>query len=379
MKVEILQENLKKGIDTVKGAVATRSTLPVIENILMEATHGGVRLTATNLEVAVSVGIGGRVDEEGAVTVPTRTLAETVGKWPKARVDLSTDGGSVVIVSGSRKIILNGPPAEDYPPIPDTAGGPKITLKRDYLVEAIRQTAFAAATADDRPVLMAVRLAASEGKVAMAAADGHRLAVKEFPTPTPVELAVLIPAATLRLARKLLTAKGCDTEDVELHTNDKVPTTQASIVLPGTYVPGLTDLRITAQLVLGTFPNYLQLIPASWDTRTVASRKELQAAVKEASVFAAQGSDIIRLHLGADSIRLTARAEEVGEYVQEIPAKVEGGENKIAIQSNYLTDALGALSGEEAALEMTTPRSPMVWCDPDDASYVHVLMPMFVQ
>ncbi len=377
MKLSCLQENLNKGLGIVGRAVAARTTLPITSNVLLATDQNRLKLVATNLEIAIVHWIGAKVEEEGSITVPARLLSEFVGSLPNDRIDmeLNKKSKSVQLKCARFEARISGMDAEDFPPIPQVEKGVTVKLEREALRQAISRVVFAAATEDSRPILTGVHLELQGDKIAMAAADGFRLAVEKVSLESPVKepLGVVIPAKSLTELNRLL---GDGQEPVSM----TVSPTKGQVLF------NLGNVQLVSQLVQGTFPNYPQLIPQKYSTKAVVSAAEFLRATKAASIFARDSSGIVRLHvvpgggeMGVGKITVSARAEEVGENVTEVDAKIEGEEAKIALNSKYLSDVLGVLDKGEVALETTSPSSPGVIRPVGSDGYVHVVMPMFVQ
>ncbi|MBI4338351.1 MAG: DNA polymerase III subunit beta [Chloroflexi bacterium] len=374
MKVACLQENLSKALAVVGRAVATRTTLPVTQNVLLATDQGRLKLSATNLEIAISTWVGGNVHEEGTITIPARLLTDFVNSLPEGHIEIITTPRplGIQITCGRFEARIHGTDAEEFPPIPSVEVGVGASITQKALRAAIGQVVFAAATEDSRPVLTGVKVEI-EGEVAtFAAADGFRLAVHTAPLATPASQAVafIIPARTLREVDRLLADQQ---EPVQF-----LVTPQRSQALFR-----LENVELVTQLVQGTFPNYKQLIPQGFATRTLVSREEFTRATRTASIFARDGSGIVRLQIlpQADGGKMvvSARAEELGDNTGEVDVKAEGEEAKIAFNSRYLNDVLGVLTEKEVALETSTPSSPGVLKPVGADNYVHVIMPMFVQ
>ncbi len=209
MEVHVSQDGLKRGLGTVRGAAATTTMLPITKNVLFQTVPGGVRLTAYNLEVAASVTVAGKVITEGTATTPVKTLWDIVGKWPKGQVSLTNanGGGGLAAKSGSRQITLHGAPSAEFLPIPAVKASGAL-IPSVGLIEAVDAVAFAAATENTRPVLSGCKVGISEGQMTVVAADGFRLVVKKVPGIIGDAKDCVIPTPTLRLIRRLLSAKG---------------------------------------------------------------------------------------------------------------------------------------------------------------------------
>ncbi len=376
MKLSCLQENLSRGLGVVGRAVATRTTLPITNNVLLVTDQSRLKLVATNLEMAISYWIGAKIEEEGAITVPARLLTEFVNSLPNDKIDisLSSQTKTLELKCARFEARISGVDAKDFPPIPTVEGGVTTKLEVEPFCQGISQVAFAAALEESRPVLTGVDAQFDNDLLTLAAADGFRLAVYKLPLATPVsqKTEVIIPARTLAELNRLMT-DGEETVDITINTDKS----QALF--------RLKDTELVSQLIQGTFPQYDQLIPQSHNTRAVIDVAEFLRATKTASIFARDGSGIVRLLIssGGEStpgkLTVSARSEEIGDDVGEVDAVVEGEEAKIAFNGRYLVDVLSVLPETQVALEVTNPSSPGVLRPVGADNYIHVVMPMFVQ
>ncbi|MCK4368164.1 MAG: DNA polymerase III subunit beta [Dehalococcoidales bacterium] len=376
MKLSCLQENLDRGLNVVGRAVAIRTTLPITNNVLLATDQSRLKLAATNLEMAISCWIGAKVEEEGAITVPARLLSEFISSLPSEKVDigLSPQTKTLGLKCARFEARISGVDAKDFPPIPKVEEGIATKVEVEALRQGIAHVVFAAATEESRPVLTGVNAEFDGDLLTLAAADGFRLAVYKLPLAQPVsqKTEVIIPARTLAELNRLVAEQE---EAVEITVNpDK-----------GQALFRLKDIELVSQLIQGTFPNYAQLIPKSYNTRAVISVADFLRATKTASIFARDGSGIVRLvvapggEMTPGKVIVSARSEEIGDDVGEIDATVEGEEAKIAFNGKYLTDVLSVLHEAQVALETTNPSSPGVIRPVGVDNYLHVVMPMFVQ
>ena len=376
MRVFCLQENLNPGLSIVSRAVATRTTLPITQNVLISTDQSRLKLSATNLEIAISTWIGAQVEEEGAITVPARLFTELVTSLPEERIDLSTSEPptSLSVRCARFEAEINGTDAEDFPPIPTVESGLVGAVEPQVLRDAITHVAFAAATEESRPVLTGIKVEIAGDDFTFAGADGFRLAVfKGKLAESPSEdVSFIVPARALQEVGRLI---GSQTEPIRFTVT---PAKSQALFR-------LDNIEVVTQLIQGTFPNYAQLIPQAYDTRAIVNLQEFLRATRTASIFARDGSGIVRVQVagGTDGVpgklSILSRAEEVGENQGEIDASVDGDEAKIAFNSKYLSDVLGVLEEGEVALETTTASSPGVLRPVGNDRYVHVVMPMFVQ
>jgi len=376
MKLSCLQENLSRGLGIVGRAVATRSTLPITQNILLATEQSRLKLAATNLEMATTCWIGAKVEQDGAITIPARLLIDFVNSLPNDLIEITLpiNSHTLELKSGRFQAHINGIDAEDFPPIPKISDGMTTNIEAATLREGITQVVFAAATEESRPVLTGINAEFEGEQLDLAAADGFRLAVHKMTLVAPVDqkTTVIIPARSLNELNRLL---GDQEEPVEIITNQ-----QKSQILFR-----LKNAELVSQLIQGAFPNYSQVIPQSYSTRAVVDINEFLRVIKMSSIFARDASGIVRLVItpGAEltpgKITVSAQAEEIGGNVSEIDALADGEEAKIAFNVKYLSDVLSVLHQAQVALEVTTPSSPGVIRPIGVDNYVHVIMPMFVQ
>jgi DNA polymerase-3 subunit beta len=376
MKVTCLQENLARGLGIVGRAVAVRSTLPITSNVLIATDHGRIKLAATNLDIALSCWIGGQIEEEGAITVPSRLLTDFVNSLPAEKIELSVSprAKQVKLVCARNAATIGGMDADDFPPIPPVDDGATLEIDPKLLREAITQVVFSAASDDSRPVLTGVDVVVEGDQLTLAAADGFRLAVRKLQLKKKVSerQEVIVPARALGELNRLLQ----DQEDAVRMTFNA---NRTQVLFQ------LKDVELVAQLIQGTFPDYSRLIPKEWGSRAVVEVRDFLQETKIASIFARDGSGIVRItfEAGAEGtpghMTIAARAEEIGDNQGELDAQVDGEPAKIAFNGRYLQDVLQVLDGGRVALETTGPSQPGVIRPVDNDSYVHVVMPMFVQ
>lgn len=376
MWVTCLQENLSKGLATVGRAVASRATLPVTQNVLIQTDKGRLKLTATNLEIAISTWIGGQIESEGAVTIPARMLSDFVNSLPpeKVEIDLVNEPKGIHIRCANFEATINGTDAAEFPPIPSVSDGASITIPGDRLRGALERVVFSAATDDSRPALTGVNVDITETSLTLAAADGFRMSVEktELANGPADEISCIVPARTMSELQRLLTDPSGEVEFTI--TNAR---TQALF--------RLANVEVVTQLVQGTFPDYEKIMPVSHTTRADIDLQRMVQATRAASVFARDGSGIIRLIMtpgengDEGSVSISSRAEEMGDNRGVVMAKVEGDESKIAFNARFLTDVLNVMRGDDVVLETSTPSSPGLFRSDKLTGYSHVIMPMYVQ
>jgi DNA polymerase-3 subunit beta len=356
--------------------VAARSPLPITSNVLIQTEAGRLKLVATNLEITMVCWIDAEIEEEGAITVPSRLLTDFVSSLPNDKIEMTVAARSrqMKVTCARNEASIGGLDADDFPPIPKVADGVSVTVDPKSLRQAIGQTAFTVATDDSRPVLTGVLTQIEDKQITLAASDGFRLSVYKLALDSAAseKADLVIPGRALSEVQRLL---GEEAEPVLIQTN--AAKTQVLIKLQ--------NAELIAQLLQGTFPNFSQLIPASWTTRAIVEAGDFLRETRIATVFARDGSGIVRLVVSSGEggmpgkVVLSARAEEVGDNEGEIDAVVEGEGVKIAFNGKYLVDVLQAMDAGQIALETTNSSSQGVIKPIGSDGYIHVIMPMFVQ
>ncbi len=374
MKVTVLQENLARGLGTVSKAVSPRSTLPVLANILIATDEGRLRLSATNLEMGITCWIPARIDEEGSTTVPARTFSDLVGTLPSDQVLLKLDSSTQTlnVRGGTSTNDIKCIDAQEFPPlpVPDFEGAVQINVG-DFR-EMIHQVAFAASSDEARPVLMGVLMQVDRDKLTMAAADGFRLSVRKavLSTPAATPVSAIVPAQAL----KELARVASDGEE------------PIYMVLPkgrGQVVFRVKDVEVVSQLIDGTFPDYQQIIPRSYKSRTLVSTSSLLKACKQAEIFAREGSNVARFNIKTaqgemqpSEVEISATSEETGKNETIVEATVDGSGLLIAFNVKFLREALEVIRTPNVALETSAPNAPGVVKPVGDDQFLHVIMPM---
>jgi DNA polymerase III subunit beta len=374
MKISCLQENLSKGIAIVNRAVATRSTLPVLSNILLATDESRLKLSATNLEIGINCWIGAKVEQEGATTVPARLLADLVNSLPAERVDMEliTRTQTLNLKAGRFEANIKGIDAQEFPLILVPEEDMRVQIDPDVLRQMIDRVAFAAASDESRPVLTGVLADFSDDGLTLAAADGYRLSVctTELEQAPEQPTSVIIPARALQELRRI---SGEQEDPVEMLVSSG--RNQAYF--------HLKDIDLVSQLVEGTFPAYRQIMPTSFNTETIVSTADLLKAVRMAFIFARDASNIVRVQMvpgGENSGRMiiSATSAEHGDNVSEIDATVEGKPIEIAFNARYLIDALEVMDTAQVSIQTRDASSPGTLKPMGGGDFVHIIMPMHI-
>jgi DNA polymerase III subunit beta len=373
MKVSCLQENLARGLSLVARAVATRSTLPVLGNVLVATDHGRLRLSATNLELGISCWIGAKVDEDGAITVPARTFVDLVNTLPNDTVsmDLAVRTLTLNVRCGAFNNDIKCIDAQEFPPFPSVEADSGLTLNAEDFRQMIGQVVLAASTDDARPVLTGVLIEITGSTMTLAAADGFRLSVRsaQLGEKAPGTTRAIIPARALAELGRILS----DGEETVTMT---LPPNRGQVIFRS------KNVELVSQLIDGTFPDYRSIIPTSYTTRSVMSTSALLKACKAADIFAREAAHSARLHIAPGTqlepgkVEISATAAETGSNETVVDATVDGGAIDIAFNVRFLVEVLNVIDTPNVALETSSTSSPGVIKPVGREDFLHVVMPM---
>ena len=377
MKVIVQQQQLAHGVSVVSRAVTSRSTLPVLSNILVKTDEGRLRLSATNLELGISAWIGAKVSEEGGLTVPSRTFVDLVSNLPSEDVILSVDERtqSLNVKCGTLNTDIKGISAEEFPPMPTPDDDTAIPLNVENFKEMIQRVVFAASTEDTRPNLTGVHMSFQGEVLEMAATDGYRISISRATIghKPPQNLEALIPARALsELSR--IAVNGDETLLMSF------PAGRGQVIFH------LMDAELVSQLIEGNFPNYTAIIPASFKTRTVLNTAQLLKACKQTEIIAREGSYIARLDIQPEAgstssgpqLEISANSEQTGSSEVIVDASVDGVPLLISFNIRYLREALEVIKTANVLLETNAANTPGMLRPVGDDSFKHIIMPMNV-
>jgi len=376
MEFSCLQDNLSRGLANVSRAVAQRAPLPVTQNVLIETEDSKVKITATNLEIAISTWISAEIKETGSLTIPARMLTDFINSLPSGEqvgVKMIKDKAGIEIKCKTYNGRISGTEAGEFPPIPESSDSPTISVPSAALKRSLGRVAIVSATDDSRPVLMGVKVEIDKSGITLAAADGFRLAVDrvEISSTEDLDSAAIVPGKTMLELERLIDDSNQSTIQISI--------SEASNQI----LFNLENIQVVSQLIQGQFPDYEKLIPNSSSTQSLVDRKAFMESIKAASIFARDGSGIIKLIMDKSSkkISILSNAEEIGDLENDIDADINGDESKVAFNSRFLQDVVGVLGSDVIKIDSSSPSSPGVFTEKSDgnSNYRHVIMPMFVQ
>lgn len=392
MRLICLQDNLSSALSVVEKAVATRSTLPVLSNVYLEAREGRLMLSATNLDISITCWIGASIEEEGATTVPARLFSDFVDSLPSEPVELEliVRTQTLNIRCGRFEANIRGIDATEFPEVMTASklegqSTRIITPLRPLtLRKIIQQVAFAAASEETHPFLSGAFTSLEGDRLTLAATDGYRLSVRNVTLPQPVEesLEVIVPARALTELARIAT-EADESQPIEI----LVPQGRNQILfhLKGRPEGPIMAIELLSQLIESTYPDFRALIPKSYTTRAVVRKDSFLKALKIAHLFAKDRDNMVKLEIASGSellpgfITISATSRQYGDNVSQVEAKVQGSSLEIAFNVKYLIEALSVMEEDEIALEATTSSSPGVLKPADGDDFIHVVMPMYLE
>ncbi len=373
MKVIVKREDLAQGLRAVARAISSRTTLPVLNNVLVATDENRLRLSATDLELAITAWVPAQVEEEGATTVPARTFADLVGIVSSDVLRLAYDDGrrTLHVHGGSSETDIRCIEADEFPPLPAPELDEGVVMSVGDFREMVQQVGFAASSDDARPVLTGVFLRVEGTTLTAAASDGYRLSVRTMTVQNGggASLSLIVPARAL-------------SEVARAARDDDDPVVMVAPPARGQVVFRVgRDVEVVSQLIEGEYPPYEQIIPTSYRTRTVVSTAAFVKACKQAEIFAREGTQSTRLAItpGGEvpgELRISAASEATGSSEATLTATVEGEPITIAFNVRFLREALEAIRTPEVALETTAPASPGVLKPVGASDFIHIIMPM---
>lgn len=362
MNIKILKEDLLDGIQSVQGAVSTRSTLPVLSTILLEAESNSLKLTATDLDIAISAAVPTEVFEEGAISLPAKRFSDIIRESPAgaeiqihARKNLST-----VIESEKAVFKLMGMPKSDFPKVPTFEPHNPISIPQPVLNRMIQLTSFAVSRDEARYVLNGVLFAFKDKLLRLVATDGRRLAMveRELETSVAPPTNIIIPHKTIQeLSRNLE-----DCGEVLLNIKEN----QLHFKLP--------HLTIVSRLIEGEFPNYEQVIPKKTKEQLWINTQKFLSAARRASIFTHQESQSVKIDLSKNRVVISKSAPDVGEVREELEAEYGGDDLSIGFNPNYLIDVLKNIDEDRVQFGLTDPEKPGMIKAKED--YTYIVLPM---
>ncbi len=366
MNLTITKEQILTGLQAVQNVVSTRTTLPILSNVLVRAEKDRVEFTATDLDVTVACSVEAKVKKLGNTTVPVKKLFGIVRELNGSEIDIEVDDKNICIIrSGPSYYKIHGLSADEFPPMPKFKDDKKVSLSQETVRAMMKKTSFAISTDESRYVLNGIYLSLKDHKMTMVATDGRRLALvdEEVDIAEKSSGEFIVPAKAVNELNRLLQEKG----ELEIKYGDN----QASFALKDE--KGFSILVIT-KLIEGNYPNYKQVIPTEMKERIALVREEFLQALRRAEIMTSEKANSVKLAFGKNNLAITANSPEVGEARESIAVNYKGKEMAIAFNPRYLIDALAALTEDEVFFELIDELSPGVL--KINGPFLYVVMPM---
>lgn len=341
MKFQITRQNLVQGLASVSASIPSKTTLPVLSNILFEAAPDGVRMSATDLDVGVRVHVPADVTEGGSLTAPGKKLQEIAKELPDQPVEITTRGDQIELSCGRSRFKLNGLPADDFPALPSVEFDGGWAAEGKNLLSLIQHTSFAVSTEESRPVLNGVLWELRDGEMRMVATNGHRLARMRIPAGPSLETTtqLIVPPAALDQVRRLF--KGDETIRVGRE---------------GNHLGFRSDsIEVYTRLIEGTYPNYEQVIPKDNDKHAIMERKALESAIRRVAAVASDQTHRIRMEFSENRVQFNVLTPDLGEAHDEIEIGYEHDPIAIGFNANYLLEVLRYVGSEEVKMSLKAP------------------------
>jgi DNA polymerase III subunit beta len=364
MKFTITREQLQEGLTAVAAAVPTKTTLPVLSNVLLEATKQGLRLSGTDLDIAVGTTVAADVDTEGAITLPAKKLVDIARELPSAPIRITGAGEQrVSIECGRSRFKLLGLAREEFPSFPAVKFDGAWKAAAGVVQKLVSHVAFAASTEESRPILNGVLWELRPDRMRMVATNGHRLAKMDVPASGGSTADLIVPPKALEQIRRLFNADA----EVQVARSDN----HIGFRMGGKVV--------FSRLIEGPYPNYEQVIPRENDKSATVDKSAMSAALRRMSVVASDQTHRIRLAFSGGTAKFSVQTPDLGEAQDELAVTYEGEPLEIGFNATYLLEILKYMPTDEVRFTFKAPEraatvEPVGWNDP--ASYMCLVMPL---
>src|ERR1700747_1922217 len=361
MKFRATKEKLLEGLQQVQNVVSTRTTLPILSNVLLQAKEGAVHLTTTDIDVGVRGSFEANVDKGGATTLPARRLFTIIREWPSSEIAIEVDGKNAASIrSGQSFFKILGLPEEEFPPLPKFENAKVVTIRQKELRDGLRKTSYAISIDETLYVLNGVLFSLKNNKMTLVATDGRRLAMVEIELefPRSHEADIIVPTKAITELQRLLTDDG----EVKVSIGS------------GQIAFDLNRTLLVSKLIEGNYPNYRQVIPSEAKERIKLEREMFLNSLRRVSLLASDKSHSVKLNFSKNNLDITANTPEVGEAKESLAVPYKGRELSIAFNPEFLMAPLRALTEDEVFLDLIDEMSPGVL--KIQTPFLYVIMPM---
>lgn len=364
MKIKCTQHDLSSALAIVNRAVSSNNTLPVLNNIRLFAEKGELKLSATNLEIAINATVMAEVEREGSITVPAKSIAAYIGLLKNEMLELELSGTDLLIKSTGSDTNMKGIPSDEFPLLPKIDSGITLFLPADAVRNAIDMVAFAASTNISRPVLTGIFWQMSGDSMKLAATDSYRLAEKTMVLEENIEEDVkfILPAKTAQELSKILGMLDCETLEMRIGKGQIVFTANG--------------VELTSRLIEGNFPDYEKILPTESKTKANILTDDLTLALKKMSVIVRDNNNNVKLSVGSGKVSIVSDETQVGYGNSDLEAETNGDTQETALNASYVLEVLSHLKDDRVYLGLNDGLSPVKVEPAEESGYVHIIMPL---
>lgn len=365
MKITILQSNFSKALSQISRVVGNRTTLPVLSNALIVAEKGGIKISATDLEVGITTHTTGKIEAEGKITLPARILSDFINNNKDQSISITTSGNIATLKSERFEAVIHGISAEEFPTVPESQDAPFISIEKEIFLSALKKVIIAPALDETRPVLAGLFFSFSNKELILAATDSYRLAESKIKLQKPIEVKkVIVPTRTMNEVARIL-GNSDTAKEVLLYLTEN----QISFKIG--------DTQIVSRLIEGAFPNYTQIIPSSSKIKAKTDLSEMVSAVKMSALFAKDSANNnIRFTIKDKIFTVSSTATQAGSAKSTIKADIVGDDLEIAFNAKYVLDVLGIFPQGSITIEFNNNASPCLVKTEKDANFIYIIMPL---
>ena len=376
MKLKVLQESFSKALSITSRFTSNKIQLPILANVLLSASKNKLFISATNLEMAISIPLGAKVERDGEITIPARVISELVGNLTPGQISLDAEKEILKIAAQGFSSSLSGINSSDFPVVPHELDKKEVSIKSNDFKHSLNKVLFAVSSDETRPVLTGVLVVLNKDDITFVSTDGFRLSKKRIKLSSSVkdETKLIIPKNTLSELSRLEVSS-----DSQLVFSFNRSDNQILF--------NLQEMILTSRIIEGDFPDYEKIIPKDSRLKVKVDKSDLLRAVKLASVFARESANVIKVKVKKASVFVSAESSHSGSQETELDARVEdeaetlkdGEDYVIAFNYKFLEDFLGSCEGESVQINLSDANSPALFLDEEDKSFIHIIMPVRLQ
>lgn len=361
MKFKVDQKSLSKNISIAQRGISSRTTLQILDGILIEAFGNQLKLTGTDLEISIETFLDCEVTQEGSIVVNSRIFGDIIKKLPDAPVYIEVENNNINIKCDNSEFNIAAKPGEDYPELPLIVENESFTLPIDILKSVIRQTVFATSQDENRPSLTGVLLEVSNNNISFVALDGYRLALRKLPLKSELDIKIIILGRTLNELNKILE----ETED-----DLKISISSGHVIF------NIGNTIVYSRLLEGQFFNYKDIVRNEHKTKVIVNKRNFQDSLERASLLAKEEkANLVKLNLNNNKVIIRSNSE-IGNVYEEIESIQSGESLNIAFNSRYILEGIKVIESENIELNFLGSLNPCIINGANDENYIYLVLPV---